>query len=995
MKRCVLIGLLVIVWLLCLNGQVEAQHYVAIDGAINTEVDLPKLGPDSAYLVSHSLVVSDGGLLRVEAGVRVYFGQSAYLRVDGGNLVVAGERNDSVYLLPYEISHDWYGVQLKNIDADFDADFSFVEMRGAEAAVTASNCDGISIRHCGFNNYYAGKGIDLTDCDHFVVDSCLFSQCTSGIELKSQLHDCVGNVISHNVFDQGQINVTFSNTSFGWKCRDNYIAYNCFQDASTALYFDRRNGVNTESGKNYVLNNVISSSLPSSNIGYSSYGIRTGMDSLVIRNNIFWKNDEAINLLNNCQLVVEYNSFYDNGKTITNLTPNSTTYFYRNVFSEMTNLLASFSSVDNKWHNNNFLNHDSELVLFENNSANHVDMRKNFWHSVSSEDIGNYVFDYHDDQNLGEIVFDEFLLECDTAAPISPPAKVKKQYVDGNWKISWETNPESDVSHYVLYYGDFNFYRYKYHTDFISGNSYILPTYLSENVAVVACDRVADGDDYVLDGRSAYAFASYYPYAGEDATMCATGSGYQISNASIPYSYNSFVWRSSGTGDFSDPLSLRTTYFPSDEDFASGGVTLTLRVTAGDEVKTASMKLQLYEMLSVYAGPDTYSGVLSPIQLENSDAQHCDSIRWKSCGDGFFVDPAELHAVYYPGEMEKQNGRVKLALDAWSYCGHLSDTVVYELYEAYSLSGTIWNGADHCPNAQVLAVALGDENDFVSGFYRTVSDENGEFSFGTLLPDMYALFAFPDTIDLRCSGSYYYDKLAWDEANVIRVDGDVRDVDIVLPSFLPAFSSGDGVIGGVFDFPDFHFKARDFYCQPWLRNGTTENYCTEGLSNVSVMLMNSTKQRVLGFTITDERGRFTFHNLLFGTYYLVADLPRYGKGMCEAVTVSPDEPQISDLHLFVDREGRVAMKHSDLDLPMEDISVFPNPVSDLLTIEGLPKEEKLQLTVSNSLGEVLLLESLVSDSYGRAWVSVSELPKGIFVLQVQSDGIRCCVRIVK
>ena len=62
MKRCVLIGLLVIVWLLCLNGQVEAQHYVAIDGAINTEVDLPKLGPDSAYLVSHSLVVSDGGL---------------------------------------------------------------------------------------------------------------------------------------------------------------------------------------------------------------------------------------------------------------------------------------------------------------------------------------------------------------------------------------------------------------------------------------------------------------------------------------------------------------------------------------------------------------------------------------------------------------------------------------------------------------------------------------------------------------------------------------------------------------------------------------------------------------------------------------------------------------------------------------------------------------------------------------------------------------------
>lgn len=995
MKRLVLIGFILVTMFFCLNYQAEAQHYVSIDGSINSSVSLPKLGSDSVYLISQSLVVSDGGSLCIEAGAKLYFGQSAYLRVDSGSLIVAGEENDSVYLLPYEISHDWHGVQLKNISADLEAGFSFAEMRGADAAITASNCDGVSIKHCGFNNYYAGKGIDLTDCDHFVVDSCLFSQCASGIELKSQLRDCVGNVFSHNAFDQGQINITFSNTAYGRKCRDNYIAYNCFQNASTALYFDRIEGITTESGKNYVLNNVISSALPSSNIGYSSYGIRVGMDSLIIRNNIFWKNDEAINLLNNCQLVAEYNSFYDNGKTITNLTPNSMTYFYGNVFSEMSTALASFSSVNNKWHNNNFLNHESGLVLFENSSANQVDMRRNFWHSVSPEDIGDYVFDYHDDQNLGEIVVDEFLLECDTAAPISPPAKVKKQYVDGNWKISWEDNPESDLSHYVLYYGDFDFYKFDYHTDPISGNSYTLPTYLSENVAVVACDKSVESAEYVVDGRSAFAFASYYPYAGEDATMCETSSGFQISKASIPYSYNSFVWRTSGTGEFSDPLSLRTTYFPSDEDFMSGEVTLTLRVTAGDEVKTASMKLQLYEMLSVYAGPDSFSGMQSPILLDNSDAEHYDSICWKSCGDGFFVDPCELHAVYYPGEMEKQNGRVKLALDAWSYCGHVSDTVVYELYEAYSLSGTIWNGAERFPNAQVLAVAIGDENDFVSGFYRTASDENGEFGFGTLLPDTYVLFAFPDTLDIRCSGSYYYDRLSWNEANRVKVNGDVRDVDIVLPNLAPAFSSGYGMIGGVFDFPDFHFKGRDFYCQPWLRDGMTDDYCSEGLSNVSVMLMNSTKERVLGFTITDERGRFAFQNLLFGTYYIAADLPRYGKGMCEAITISPDEPQISDLHLFVDRSGRVAMHQTGYDFAELEISAFPNPVSSELTIVGLPKEEKFQLTVANSLGEVLVSGTLVSDPYGQALASVDELPKGIFVLQVQNDSLRRCVKIVK
>ena len=70
---------------------VEAQHYVPINGELDTLMVLPKLGGDSVYWVNESLTVVEGGTLRVEGGVKMYFGQSAYLRVDGGSLLLEGQ----------------------------------------------------------------------------------------------------------------------------------------------------------------------------------------------------------------------------------------------------------------------------------------------------------------------------------------------------------------------------------------------------------------------------------------------------------------------------------------------------------------------------------------------------------------------------------------------------------------------------------------------------------------------------------------------------------------------------------------------------------------------------------------------------------------------------------------------------------------------------------------------------------------------------------------
>ena len=486
----------------------EAQHYVPINGVLDSLLVLPKLGGDSVYWVNESLTVLEGGVLRMEGGVKMYFGQSAYLRVDGGSLLLEGSRNDSISLQCYEFSHDWAGIQLKNIDEGDTVRISYVEVMGALTALNASTSSHVVVSHCSFNNYYAGKGVELVDCSNFLIDSCFFFQCVSGIELKSRTDDSEDNVFSHNIFDQGQINVEFSNVAYGFKCNRNHIRGNCFQGAATAISFETVGGISDRYATNYIEDNLISSDLPEGGSGYSSYGIKAAMDTLVIRNNVFWSNDEAIRMMQVCHLVVDHNTFYGNEMTITNLLTAGSLTFIGNTISEAQKRIVSFPSERSWLNGNNFLHYKKNATLFANVSSEDIDMRGNYWDAESIADIESVILDGHDTPALGEIVYDDYLSEPDTTAPIAPPFRVKKQFVNNRWLISWDENLEQDVDHYVIFYGDFNYYKFANCIDGITSNSYVLTPQQTDNLAVVACDRPYNPNVYASVGQSAYATSS-------------------------------------------------------------------------------------------------------------------------------------------------------------------------------------------------------------------------------------------------------------------------------------------------------------------------------------------------------------------------------------------------------------------------------------------------------------------------------------------------------
>ena len=253
------------------------------------------------------------------------------------------------------------------------------------------------------------------------------------------------------------------------------------------------------------------------------------------------------------------------------------------------------------------------------------------------------------------------------------------------------------------------------------------------------------------------------------------------------------------------------------------------------------------------------------------------------------------------------------------------------------------------------------------------------------MPDTYILYAFPDTLEAEAGGCYYLGDLQWNESNLIEVDGNVYDVDIDLPLMAQGFRTGEGVINGVFDYPENPFKARDFYCQPWLREGSDVSYCSEGLSNVGILLLNAGKQRILGFALTGPDGHFNFTNLPFGTYYVMADLPRYGRGMCEEITLSPEQASVSGLHLFIGKEGRVCLRPG-IGNASSKLNLYPNPVDTELVVDGLKGNTDYQVTVMNLLGMTVMPTSTThTNVLGELPMRVGELPAGVYFILV-NDG---------
>ncbi len=150
--------------------------------------------------------------------------------------------------------------------------------------------------------------------------------------------------------------------------------------------------------------------------------------------------------------------------------------------------------------------------------------------------------------------------------------------------------------------------------------------------------------------------------AGNDLSVCGTDP-VSIS-AAFAQNYTTVFWSTSGSGTFTNPTSLATTYIPSAADVADGSVILTLTAAPLSPCATSvsdNLTLNLTALPVANAGPD-YISCTGTFLITAATASNYSSVSWSTNGTGVLLNPNTLTSSYTASAQDIINGSVNLIL---------------------------------------------------------------------------------------------------------------------------------------------------------------------------------------------------------------------------------------------------------------------------------------------------------------------------------------------
>ena len=134
-------------------------------------------------------------------------------------------------------------------------------------------------------------------------------------------------------------------------------------------------------------------------------------------------------------------------------------------------------------------------------------------------------------------------------------------------------------------------------------------------------------------------------------------------------------------------------------------------------------------------------------------------------------------------------------------------------------------------------------------------------------------------------------------------------------------------------------------------------------------------------------GDFRFKDLPFGTYILAGEKAGQAVFVSQPVTLSPSQPSAVNIELLCAPEGfRFSVPPDQGSIPGSgNIAIYPNPVSDFLTISGLSGSEAYDIRILNSQGSV---EKYYFDIAGsdNNLIFLRTLPSGLYILELWKES---------
>lgn len=942
------------------------------------------------YIIYKDLRVPEGITLTILPGVTVKINQGRGIYILGGNMVVdgnAGGEVDSINLIANYTdrsqSWKWKGISFTGNSSELQNYFSYVNIVDAEIALDIFGSDHVVIDNCSLKDNQ-NIGVRIFSSKNCKIVNCLFQNNYDGIEMvASDGNETSNNIIQHCILKNINHNIYMFN-AFGGIFLNNSIENNVIEGGNNGIWAD--NGGGYTFGNNSILKNIFI------NIGFNDgYALLIAEDSIVVKNNIFWDNRIAIYYDPfTIGSKVQNNSFYQNEESIILATQSVTHKFENNTFAlNNISIFKTHEAEDVSFNKSNIFDYPGKKNIVINETRYDIDFTMNFWNTTDEAKIQNLIWDNEDDPELGNINTIPFLLTADTVSPISPPSNPIKQLVDGEVKLSWSANPESDLHGYNIYYGVFSNYSFSKSVREIADTVYFLTgANILDSIAITAYDDTMDTiGSQVLGHESPFSFATSYPYAGPDDIMCKTQVGFQIIGSTVPYEYQSLLWSTSGDGVFSNPESLKPYYYPGDADLLNGEVFLTIIVLGSNNVLYDSMNLFIIDDPEAYAGNDTIIFSGSQFIINDAITENQESLQWISSGDGSFNNDTIINPTYTPGESDIANGEVGLVLIAQSECGVATDTVKLFIEPYFSIEGNLWYKNQKIQDGVILAIKDTELEARAIDIAQAGSD--GYFKFDKLMAGNYYLYAVPDTLmDNGAVPGYYANNLNWQDAYYFSIAANTFDVDIYLPSVDYTLPEGEGSISGYFEMPSLAMFNKDIYCNSWFVPESRLDYCAGGLSNITVFLYNSGGEMLLDYTLTNENGDFFFNKLPYGSYILDAEKAGYQTVVSSVITISPNHTSETGVVLQLNAD-KIGIYRTQAYPASSFVDVYPNPTSGLINIPGGDNTSVAIVSIYNNMGQLVLRKECLTENNlnsSTAQVNMGELTNGLYFGKVNFNN---------
>ncbi|MDW7693240.1 putative Ig domain-containing protein [Flammeovirgaceae bacterium SG7u.111] len=303
--------------------------------------------------------------------------------------------------------------------------------------------------------------------------------------------------------------------------------------------------------------------------------------------------------------------------------------------------------------------------------------------------------------------------------------------------------------------------------------------------------------------------------------------------------------------------------------------------------------------------------------------------------------------------------------------------LVGDISDTYALGGKLAKVGGEAVNESevILYKKLG------KGEYEEISKqtlvETDTFTFEQLPLGEYTVKVTATATDLL--PTYYGDVLLLTDASVEALTNADESFGVITVMAKPAPTAGYSTIDGEIGKP----SGRD------------------PLSGVNIYLYDKTTGELVAFVTSGTDGSFTFENLEIGTYIVKPDYEG-----------TPVEETTSEVKIKFNREeiyALVSVTSSQIimttdqvtgiedELKLSNISVYPNPVQDQLTI-SLENNVSgtYELRLFNQSGQLIQLDQFTkSDFANEHSISLGTLPTGLYILHVIKDQQMAVKKVVK